>query len=143
MAREWYVFKVGKREDTTRSGRIAQAPGQEGVGARAVARGLRRDRGPEAWGVDNNQIGPAAAAEPEPAAGDPSYGFEIHREDRNPNIAFNGLEAAQRYAVDQAQLNPKTLFGVFECIQVFETTKPSVLEKKYNDAGELVVREAT
>lgn len=142
MAREWYVFKVGKREDTTRSGRIAQAPGQEG----AVPRAVRRDqRARDAWPLDNNQVGvgPAAAAEPVPAAGDPSYGFEIHREDRNPNIAFNGLEAAQRYAVDQAQLNPKTLFGVFECIQVFETTKPSVLEKKYNDAGELVVREAT
>jgi len=70
-------------------------------------------------------------------AGD--YGFKIAAATyRNMNQAFTSRKAAQLWAKEQAEKNPKVMYGIYECVQVFETTTPTIIEKKFNDAGELI-----
>jgi hypothetical protein len=134
VAREFYVFKVGKREDTSKP-RV----GMEGGQVQAVARPRRRiPAGLRAF-EDRDLPAPQelAVAEPAPAE-EQGYGYTILRDDaKDMNMAFTTAAAAEAYAKHQAELNPKTLFGVFSCDKVFETTTPTIIEKSYNDAGEL------
>jgi len=128
MSREWYVFKIGKR-DPNGGGRVfaqAQARPAQPRPARRGAVDALLDA------VQEQDVAPVA---------DQGYGFELGREDRNNNMVFTSEEAAERWAREQAALNPKVQFGIFSCGKVFETTAPVVIEKKFNDAGELLVAE--
>jgi hypothetical protein len=139
MAREFYVFKVGKREDSSQPHITLDNNGRIGEPARAQP---VRARGRPFGGIEEAQlqIGPRNDAPEQAPLPDPGYGFVIQREDRKDmDTAFTTREAAEAYAKHQAECFPKTLFGVFSCDVVFETTTPSVIEKKYNDAGELLV----
>jgi CubicO group peptidase (beta-lactamase class C family) len=134
VAREWYVFKLGKRQDPS-GRRVGQGQGEQdaprvGGFARPVQpRRRERDIVAEILEDDNEQ-----------AAVDPGFGFTILREDRKDmDLVFTSNAAAEAYAKEQAEKNPKTLFGVFSCTKVFETTTPTIIEKTYNDAGELLV----
>jgi len=40
-----------------------------------------------------------------------------------------------------ASKSPGKQYGVFECVDVFETTTPTVIRKFWTDSGELSVRE--
>lgn len=148
--REFYVFKIGKREDTSKP-RI----GNDGVGpgvAPARPRTLEERRAAEREQLRRAQravqnAGGFGLDEAVPAGDDmeapqeqPGYGFHIHREDKKDmEVVFTTEDAAETYAKEQAALHPKQLYGVFSCEKVFETTAPSVIEKKYNNAGELLV----
>jgi len=129
--REFYVFKIGKKEDTSKArktwgdggGRAQPAP------RRVFDRELRAAPRNEFDGAEQASVGD-----------DIGYGYYLQSLDRKDmDMAFSTEQAAERYAKEQAELQPKTLFGVFSCVKVFETTTPSVIEKQYNDAGELLV----
>lgn len=144
MSRQWYVFKLGKREDTTKD-RFAIDPIALPAAApnRAVPRALPREQlQTEAFvGALFGEVGIDADTLHMPT-GDGGHGFVILREDtKDMGNCFTSEASAERYAKQQAELNPKTLFGVFGCLKVFETTKPSVIEKMYNTSGELLLVE--
>lgn len=66
------------------------------------------------------------------------YGFKIQSADiKRMNTAFTSEEAANLYAKDQAEKNPKVLYGVFNCAGTYETTTPTIIKKSFNDDGEL------
>lgn len=67
------------------------------------------------------------------------HGFYLTTKESKEILAFTTKEKAAEYAKTQAALNPSKLFGIFGCEQVFETTEPTIIEKKFNDAGELVL----
>lgn len=70
---------------------------------------------------------------------DNGVGLYLAPKESKEIMAFTTRPKAVEYAKYQATMNPSKLFGVFSCDQVFETTTPTVLEKKFNDAGELVL----
>jgi hypothetical protein len=80
----------------------------------------------------------APVEEPE-APADSGVGLYLSPKESKEIVAFTTKTKATEYAKYQATMNPQKLFGVFSCDQVFETTTPNVLEKKFNDAGELVL----
>lgn len=131
MSREFYVFKIGKKEDTSKGRKTWGEGGGRAQPARPVrARDFELRR--------NNEVDEAAPLVE--AAEDIGYGYYLQRADcKDMDMAFSTEEAAIRYAREQAELYPKTLFGVFSCGKVFETTTPTIIEKQYNDAGELLV----
>lgn len=53
---------------------------------------------------------------------------------------FTTKAAAEAAAQDVAGKYPKTLFGVFGVTTTFETTTPTVIQKQFNEDGELVVK---
>jgi hypothetical protein len=67
------------------------------------------------------------------------FGFSMVR-NNVITMAWNTKSAAENYAKEMAGKNPKTAYGVFSCVDVFETTVPEVIEKQFNDQGELVVK---
>ena len=72
------------------------------------------------------------------AATTAGYGFKIlGSELKRINMAFTNRQLADDYAKEQAEKNPKTLFGVFACDGTFETTTPTVIRKAFNEDGEL------
>jgi hypothetical protein len=125
MNREWYVFRIGMKQDVNKP-----TIGQPQLAAqRAPRRDGRRDALPL------EEEAPPVALE-----GNDGYGYHLSAADtKDMHLVFTSQNAAEKYAIEQASLKPKTLFGVFSCVKVFETTTPSVVEKTYNDAGELLV----
>lgn len=143
MSRQWYVFKLGKREDTTKD-RFAIDPTAPPAAApnRPARRGVLREQLLTEAFVGAFGEADIGAVPQDTAAGDDGHGFVILREDtKDMGNCFTSEASAERYAKQQAELNPKTLFGVFGCLKVFETTKPSVIEKMYNTSGELLLVE--
>lgn len=67
------------------------------------------------------------------------YGMYLTTKESKEILAFSTKEKAQEYAKYQAGLNPQKLYGIFTCEQVYETTTPEILEKRFNDVGELVL----
>ena len=95
---------------------------------------------------DRNQ--PARAANPGPARdqyGNPpgtEYGFKMSRETRAEICtAFTSRVLAGEHAQELAAKSPGKQYGVFECVDVFETTTPTVIKKFWTDKGELAVKE--
>lgn len=73
-----------------------------------------------------------------PVATKADFGFRIPGLDlKRMNYAFTSEATANSYAKDQAEKNPKVLFGVFPCGGTFETTTPTVIQKSFNEDGEL------
>lgn len=60
----------------------------------------------------------------------------LHREDMMR--AFTSLSAAQEWARKVAESHPRTMYGVYECREIFETLTPPLVMKSFNNAGELV-----
>jgi len=118
-----------------------------------IPNGLAGD-GRQWWGPDNQptQRNELRAAEPAranrrtneatvdlDAPADTGYGLYLASKETKEILAFTTKEKAQQYAKYQAGLNPSKLYGIYSCEQVFETTEPTIIEKKFNDAGELVL----
>lgn len=71
------------------------------------------------------------------------YGFKIaSAETKRFNMAFTTKQLADDHAKAQAEQNPKVLFGVFGCEGTYETTTPTVIQKTFNEDGELTPTQA-
>ena len=130
MKPEFYVIRLGRQVDPNKPV-IGQVPLNRENNMERARRILR--------GFEPVEEGPPQV--PEPAfEGIEGYGQEISRgELRDPVIRFTTDEAAQAYAKEQAVKNPRMLFGVLTVTSVFETGEAPVIEKKFNQAGELVL----
>jgi hypothetical protein len=101
------------------------------------------------WGNEPEEAAPARGNQPRalrgiqneigPEAPPQGHGFYLTTKESKEILAFTTKERAAEYAKTQASLNPSKLYGIFGCEQVFETTEPTIIEKKFNDAGELVL----
>ena len=130
MKPEFYVIRLGRQVD----------PNKPVIGHVPLNRELNMERARRVLrGFEPVEEGPPQV--PEPAfEGIEGYGQEISRgELRDPVIRFTTDEAAQAYAKEQAAKNPRVLFGVLTVTSVFETGEAPVIEKKFNQAGELVL----
>lgn len=126
MKPEFYVIRLGRNVDPNKLAIGLQAP----VAARAP-RAPRR-----------NEIDVDAPEQILGADDQAGYGQEIARTElRDPVIRFTTEEAAERHAAELAEKSPKTLFAVLGVLRVFETTVPTVIEKRFNDKGELILSE--
>lgn len=125
----WFVSQLGIAEDQSKPRPVIQGTAgavQQEELAPAPAQPRRRDAGLQ-LNIDREE-------------GNSGYGFAMLR----PNVitfAFTTEQAAKDYATDLAAKNPQTTYGVFGCIGVVETTRPQVIEKKFNDSGELILLE--
>lgn len=120
----WMVVPLDVKQDDN-GGRLGggEGRGELAAGFAEPARPAQRNRPPEL-------IAPA-----EPAKG---YGWKIQSgEMKRLQWAFTTEEAACEYAKDQAEKSPKVLFGVFPCTKTYETTTPTVIQKSFNQDGEL------
>jgi len=130
MKPEFYVIRLGRQRDNTKPvlGQMPQAP-----------RGQR--------GFRNFDVGPApeelVAAEPNPIYLEADgFGQELIRSElRDPVIVFSTQEIAEVHAKELATKNPKVLYGVLGVLSVYETGEAPVIEKTFNNAGELVLKE--
>ena len=112
-----------------------------------------------AWGTIQAELAPAPAraqrpvrdrargndliVEEAPVEEEQGVGLYLGPKETKEIMAFTTKAKATEYAKYQATMNPQKLYGIFACEQVFETTTPTVLEKKFNDAGELVLAGGT
>jgi hypothetical protein len=143
--REWYVIRLGRGENTTKAhwfdpnNQQAQLQGPGELAPAGAARRPRRE-GEENLNFRINDMRQQAAA-PQQQQG---FGYYIkpEREDFSGIITFTDHPTAVAYAAQQASMNPKVQYGVFECVEVYETTEPVVIVKSYNDGGELVIQQA-
>jgi hypothetical protein len=145
--REWYVIRLNRPEDTTK-GRITNASDQQQLNVEdlvemEVPRTLpQRDRN---RGVaDRIEQARVQLNQSRPAQKKSGYGYYCRpgdRDDKSGQIAHTTEEAAERYAEELAAKTPGVMYGIFVCSKVFETTTPSVITKKFNDSGELVLDE--
>lgn len=113
--------------------------GKQWRGPDNVVQGRGEDGGGFAQEVrprDARRAQPVALDAPE---ADEGYGFGITSADAKGIMAFTSKARATEYAKYQATMQPTKLFSVFACEQMYETTTPAVIEKKFNDAGELVL----
>lgn len=72
---------------------------------------------------------------------DGGFGQGLETKEAREVMIFTSENKANEYAEDLAGKRPKELFGVFSCVQVFETTTPQVIRKQFNDSGELKIKE--
>jgi hypothetical protein len=119
IRRFWLVAPLDIKEDTTQ-GRVGNNIAfPEEVRPARIARG---------------------EAQLEAQAVNTGYGFKIQSADiKRMNTAFTSEDAAQTYAREQAEKNPKVLFGVFGCSGTYETTTPTIIKKSFNEDGELTL----
>jgi len=68
-----------------------------------------------------------------------SASFPFEREDI-PKVYFTDENAAIAEAKRLASKYPQVQYGVFRADTIYETTKPDVLVKSYNEDGELTVK---
>jgi len=121
----WYVQKIVLEEDRNKEQIVPGDPGQvQDEVQLAAPRAQARNQVPE-------DVAPRAARTS-------GYGFHLLRDDI-VKLAFTTEDAAKDYAEEQASKNPKVAYGVFGCLAIFETTKPEIIKKTFNESGELVV----
>lgn len=122
----WFVSVIGVEMDPNKPTFYPELPGvvqQDDAPQPAqprAARGLGLDAEPR---INNSQ----------------DFGFTLVR-NNVITLGWNTKTAALTYAKEQASKNPKTAYGVFSCSDVFETTVPEIIEKQFNEAGELIVK---
>lgn len=124
---EYYVIRLGRQIDPNKDNIV---PGQLPVAQIARPRevGLRLN--------DRFRVEPI----PEIPAPINGYGNEILRSElRDPVINFTTVECAAEYAQEMAEKNPKTLYAVMGILKVYESAKSPVIEKRFNENGELVI----
>ena len=133
MKPEFYVMKIGREVDPNKP-IIGNRPQQ----AQRIGRVDRALAQPRAFALDEGEGPPNQVAEGWQDVN--GFGEELSRAAmRDPVIRFSTQEAAEVYAKQLAEKNPKVLYGVFGVLSLFETSKAPIIEKKFNDAGELVV----
>jgi hypothetical protein len=81
----------------------------------------------------------ALRAAPPPVKKATGYGFQMVRVN-HITVAFTSKETAMLYAQQEAGKHPKVAYGVFDCCGVYETTTPTVIEKSFNESGELILK---
>ncbi len=115
-----------------------QGNGQQWYGPVAVGRGFGLEPNVEPARPRNDR-GRRNEGEEVVVSEDAGYGIGLSPKEQKEVMAFTTKGKAEEYAKYQATMHPQRLFGIFECGQMFETTEPTVLSKKFNDAGELVL----
>lgn len=119
----WFVIPMDLAEDGNKA-RIVAGNNQQGFGGFDVAQPVRprRDAAPQ--------------VAPEPAT--IGYGFALTAKDtKGITHAFTTEQSARDYAQELASKAPKTLYGVFGCMGTYETAVAPVIQKKFNEDGEL------
>ena len=134
--REYMVCRLGRPEDTTKP-RLQQEglnlEDMEQEVPRAAPQARRNER------VPRPILDDFVANRNHPRNGHGYYVKPADREDKSGQIVHTNEESAVAYAKELAAKNPKVLYGVFTCVRVFETTEPNVIEKSFNDSGELII----
>lgn len=77
---------------------------------------------------------------PEPVGNQPPVGsgFYLDAVSRKQfEKAYTTEDFAITSAKERAEKEPRRPFGVFSCVGVYETTVPTVIEKEFNENGEL------
>jgi hypothetical protein len=144
--REWMVIRLGRPEDTTKPHLMMTGEPQvvEDFAVQDAPRARTRNEQPRAEGeLRGFAAGLQQPAQPQRRRA--GYGYHVKqadRDDKSGQIVHTSEEAAQAYAKELAARFPKVLFGVFSCVRVYETTEPQVIEKSFNDGGELVIESA-
>jgi hypothetical protein len=151
--REWYVIRLGRPVDSTK-GHIYNGDAldlelvEEAPAVEEAPRARGRNQRPMTIGaageqpVLNNWIQQAGNAARQPKQKKAGYGYFVRpgdRDDKSGQVAHTSKDAAVGYAQELAAKNPKVMYGVFECIRVFETTTPTIISKSFNDGDELVI----
>lgn len=127
MKPEFYVIKLGRLQDPNRAA--------IGVGAEAAPAQAAPRAAPRAGARFELQ-----AAIDEPPVQFEAYGYEIMRSElRDPVIRFTTAEAAEKYAQELAEKYPKTLYATMGVLKIFESAKAPLIEKRFNEQGELVI----
>lgn len=121
----WFVSQIDLVEDSSKPRIIPE----RGI--------VQPEDGPQP-AVGRNQRPARLGDIPVAVGGGDGYGFQMMR-NNVITLAFTSREAARLHAKDLAGKTPKIAYGVFACVDVYETTAPEVIEKKFNDAGELVL----
>lgn len=68
------------------------------------------------------------------------FGQELLRTElRDPVIKFSSKDIAEAWAKEEVTKHPKTMYAVLQVASVFETTQPKIIEKGFNERGELFV----
>lgn len=129
--REFYVIRLGRPQDANKSLATGPNPGvvEDLVGGFAAPARNRRNEIPQQ----------AAPTVPQRQQGFGYYVKPADNTDKSGSIAHTTLEAAEKYAGELAGKTPGVMYGVFTCVKVFETTTPTIITKKFNDSGELVL----
>lgn len=132
-AREFLVVKVGRKENTNKA-RIFPM-GQQIMEEDLIAPARPAPR-PLVRGANLDELrGNFILNQPQQIN---QSGFIAIEEKESPVVTFFDEDAAKEYARQQAAKYPTQLFGVFPCVEVFETTEPKVITKIYNGSGELI-----
>jgi hypothetical protein len=140
--REWYVIRLNRPQDKSKAvltSATADINAQLDIGTWAAAPAPRPARGAREAEQLAAQIQAGPAQAPQQKKG---FGYFVKpgdRDDKSGQIAHNTREAAEAYAQELASKSPGVMYGVFDCIKIFETTTPQVITKTYNEGGELVV----
>lgn len=141
IQRLWFVLPLDMHEDDNRPRINPQQEIQQDIEAPPLRQGRRELGRPgaiEAFMV--NQI----AGAPQPIGNQQrnnGYGFHLTSASRKElDIVFTSAEMAEAHAKERAEREPKRPFGVFSCQAIYETTTPTVIEKEFNNAGELRVK---
>lgn len=129
---EFYVIRMDRKPDPQKA-IVGNMP--VGVAPRNRNRAVGELRAFEEPQPDFAQPAPNAVFE-----GVDGYGQELLRSElKDPVVKFTTQEAAEACAKDLAERTPKVLYGVLGVISLFETSKPTLIEKKFNERGELVL----
>lgn len=128
----WIVAPLNVTEAAGRSGnRVGVQNGAAGLDFAVEPRGTARER--ERQRAQQTEV-------PAPAV-DAGFGYVPDSKwTKSITHVFTTQGAAERYATELAEKNPKTLYGVFGCGNTYETTTPTVITKYFNESGELVVK---
>lgn len=125
----WFVSVIGVEMDPNKPTFYPELPGV-----------VQQDDAPQPARPRDRGLGLGDAAEPR-IANSQDFGFTLVR-NNVITLGWNTKTAALTYAKEQASRNPKTAYGVFSCSDVFETTVPEIIEKQFNEAGELIVKKS-
>lgn len=126
MKPEFYVIRLGRAVDPNKPvvGELPALNIAQAAPRRARDLGQRPEREPEV------QV-------------EEGYGQELARSElKDPVIRFTTAEAAEKYAQSEAMKHPKVAYAVLGVLSVFETLEPTVIEKRFNNKGELVLSDS-
>jgi len=135
--RLWFVLPLDIQQDP-----LVAAFGPEVDGPIEPEAQPARNRAPRI--VDNElavlargAVRPAAPAAPMRRG----YGFQVSSVSKKEfSKAYTSEEFAIEQARERASKEPKRPFGVFSCVRVFETMEAPIIDKEFNDAGELRIK---
>lgn len=156
VERLWFVLPLNLAADPNKTSWGPEVGGEEGGFAQPAPAARREDNRRVRFGDVDRVVAAAGQRQQAPQWPDmvaelneappqqqvlKGRGFYLSSESKKSfQKGFTTEEMAVAEAEKQAELFPKTPFGVFACIKIFETTTPKIIEKTFNEAGELRVK---